>query len=343
MSIPKRLREAVVFVCDTGCRQAIENIKIICSSKVQQALNCVHGKKVHRHCTKPAFVRETTSVLLRRLLYRINQHVWRNNEHAVQYRISTGKRLAIRSEARDVLAPLCKAIAYYTEWGETKNQFECWADIPQLAKTINAAYVRDDAVMRYDAVYNALAMLEGMQAVMLVRDYDKNTKRFKLSRVFVLPVFFRMFGFSDEETRKLLDNNQAFLAKNSKSVELREKIWAPRVHDNTRAKIRGMANAKKLACLRKQFKVAPINDGKISASVIQLAATAKHDAFEGKSRFFSECSNLQHESMQLRAEFSPAEVYLLRIKLRRELGVLDDCDIEQALDQELRKLRQLRL
>lgn len=217
-------------------------------------LNCAQGKKVHRHCTKPAFVRETTSVLLRRLLYRISQHVWRNNEHAVQYRISTGKRLAIRSEARDVLAPLCKAIAYYTEWGETKNQFECWADIPQLAKTINAAYVRDDAVMRYDVVYNALEMLEGMQAVLLVRDYDYNTKRNKLSRVFVLPVFFRMFGFSDQETRKLLDNNQSFLAKNPKGMERREKIWAPRVNDSTRAKIRGMANAKKLACLRKQFK-----------------------------------------------------------------------------------------
>ena len=282
-------------------------------------------------------------MLLRRLLYRINQHAWRNNEYAIQYRISAGKRLAIRSEARDVLTPLCKAIAYYTEWGDTKNQFECWADIPQLAKTINAAYVRDDAVMRYDAVYNALEMLEGMQAVMLVRDYDKNTKRFKLSRVFVLPVFFRMFGFSDEETRRLLDNNQAFLAKNPKGVELREKLWAPRVNDSTRAKIRGMANAKKLACLRKQFKASPINDSKVSASVIQLAATANHASFEGKSRFFSERSNQQQESMQLRAEFSPAEVYLLRIKLRRELDALEDFDIELALDQELRKLRQLRL
>lgn len=298
---------------------------------------------MHRHCTKPAFVRETTSVLLRRLLHRINQHVWRNNEHAVQYRISTGKRLAVRSEARDVLTPLCKAIAYYTEWGETKNQFECWADIPQLAKTINAAYVRDDAVMRYDVVYNALEMLEGMQAVLLVRDYDYNTKRNKLSRVFVLPVFFRMFGFSDQETRKLLDNNQAFLAKNPKGMELREKLWAPRVNDSTRAKIRGMANAKKLACLRKQFKSSPINDSKVSASVLQLAASAKHETFEGKNRFFSERSDQQQQSMQLRAEFSPAEVYLLRIKLTREFGVLVNFDIEQALDQELRKLRQLRL
>lgn len=261
----------------------------------------------------------------------------------MQYRISTGKRLAVRSEARDVLTPLCKAIAYYTEWGETKNQFECWADIPQLAKTINAAYVRDDAVMRYDVVYNALEMLEGMQAVLLVRDYDYNTKRNKLSRVFVLPVFFRMFGFSDQETRKLLDNNQAFLAKNPKGMELREKLWAPRVNDETRAKIRGMANAKKLACLRKQFKAIPINDSKVSASVIKLAATAKHETFEDKSRFFSERSIQQQESMQLRAKFSPAEVYLLRIKLIRELGALGDADIEQSLDAELRKLRQLRL
>jgi hypothetical protein len=343
LSIPKRLREAVVFVCDTGCRLAIENIKIIYSGKVQQALSCAQGKKVHRHCTKPAFVRATTSVLLRRLIYRINQHVWRNNEHAIQYRISAGKRLAIRSEARDVLTPLCKAIAYYTEWGDTKNQFECWADIPQLAKTINAAYVRDDAVMRYDAVYNALEMLEGMQAVLLIRDYDKNTKRYKLSRVFVLPVFFRMFGFSEQETRTLLDNNQAFFAKKPKDVEQREKFWAPRINDTTRAKIRGMANAKKLACLRKQFKASSINDSKFSASVIQLAATASHDAFEGKNRFFSERSNLQQESMQLRAEFSPAEIYLLRIKLKGELSTLCDADIEQALDAELRKLRQLRL
>jgi hypothetical protein len=178
---------------------------------VQQTLSSGNTKKVHRHCTNPSFIRETTSVLLRRLIYRINQHVWRKNDHAIQYRISTGKRLAIRSEARDVLTPLCKAIACYTEWGETKNQFECWADIPQLAKTISAAYIRDDAVMRYDAVYNALEMLEGMQAVLLVRDYDKNIKRFKLSRVFVLPVFFKMFGFSDQETRKLLDNNQVVL------------------------------------------------------------------------------------------------------------------------------------
>jgi hypothetical protein len=298
---------------------------------------------VHRHCTNPSFIRETTSVLLRRLIYRINQHVWRKNEHAVQYRISAGKRLAIRSEARDVLTPLCKAIAYYTEWGETKNQFECWADIPQLAKTISAAYIRDDAVMRYDAVYNALEMLEGMQAVLLVRDYDKNTKRFKLSRVFVLPVFFKMFGFSEQETKKLLDNNQVVLAKNPKGMELREKIWAPRVDETTRAKIRGMANTKKVTWLRKKFKASTASDSKLPAPLSHLAAAANHESFENKNRYFSERSDSQQESVRLRLNFSPADVYSIRIKIKREYGSVSDFDIEQAVDDELRKLQQLRL
>lgn len=310
---------------------------------MQQALSAGNTKKVHRHCTNPSFIRETTSVLLRRLIYHINQHVWRKNDHAIQYRISAGKRLAIRSEARDVLTPLCKAIAYYTEWGENKNQFECWADIPQLAKTISAAYIRDDAVMRYDAVYNALEMLEGMQAVLLVRDYDKNTKRFKLSRVFVLPVFFKMFGFTAQETKKLLDNNQAVLARNPKGVGLREKIWAPHVNDGTRAKIRGMANAKKLAWLRKKFKESEINDSEVSASLSHLAAVANYESFENKNRYFSDRSDWQQESIQLRSKFSPADVYSIRIKLKREFGTLPDFEIEQAVDDELRKLQQLRL
>lgn len=308
---------------------------------MQKELNSGNAKKVHRHCTNPSFIRETTSVLLRRLIYRINQHVWRKNEYAIQYRISAGKRLAIRSEARSVLTPLCKAIAYYTEWGNTKNQFVCWADIPYLAKAIGAAYIRDDAVMRCDPVYNALEMLEGMQAVLLVREYDKNTKHFKLSRVVVLPVFFKMFGFTDQETKKLLDNNKAVLEKNPKGTKLREKLWAPNVNDSTRAKIRGMA-ANTLKWQRKKFNGSEINDSQISASVLHLATAANHESFENKNRYFSDRSEWEDESIRLRSKFAPAEVYLIKQKLMHELGSLPDFEIEQAVDDELRKLLQLR-
>ena len=94
---------------------------------------------------------------------------------------------------------------------------------------------------------------------------------------------------------------------------------------------------------RKKFNGSEINDSQISASVLHLATAANHESFENKNRYFSDRSDWLQESIQLRSKFSPADIYSLRIKLKREFSTLPDFEIEQAVDDELRKLQQLRL
>lgn len=313
-------------------------IKSVSTAAVQRTLAETNSKRIHRHCD-PSFIRETKNLLLRRLVYRIRMHNWRKNEHAIQYRISEGQRIAIRSEARETLTALCTAIAHYTEWGKTPNQFECWADAPYLAKVCNAAYVRDDSVMRYDVIYHALDILEGMQAVLVARDYDKNTKMWKLSRVFVLPAFFRMFGFSDKETKKMLIKNQAAMDKNPQGITVREKMWAAHLSDRTRASIRGRANSRKIDYMRKKFAPGAMNDDSAAASVVHLAAAAaNHESFVDGSKYLNDDVEAIQSSWALRQKFSPADVYMLQRKFRAEFSSFPDDEIEQIVDDELRKM-----
>ena len=214
-------------------------------------------QQTHMHCA-PKFLRTSSHVIVRRIHAAIEKHNWRDNPFAIEARLFAGQRLAIRSEARMTLKAVCKAIAYYTDYSPGTKQFECWANLPYLAKQVDAMYLVNDARVRYDTVYHALELLEKMQAVHLVKEYDRATKRNKLSRVFILPAFFRMFGFTDAEVRDLISANRKTMKKlPTYELEKISHIWGrDRCSPTEKAQIRGKAAAKKINWIQKHYQQA---------------------------------------------------------------------------------------
>jgi len=280
----------------------------------------------HMHCS-PSFLATSPHVIVRRLHAAIETHNWRQNPFANEARLFSGQRLAIRSEARITLKALCKAIAYFLDYIDGSKQFEVWANIPYLAKRIGAMYLVNDERIRYDVVYHALELLEAMQAVHLVRDYDHATKRFKLSRVFVLPAFFRMFGFTDKEVRSLIQANRATLAKlPAHELEKISSIWVSRRCTATeKAKIRGAAAQKKINWTQKHYKQ-PANDP-VNLSLINNLKGAVQ-ATGQRTDFTTSKESIQRA--RLRANISQAELFKLRQQLA-EPG-MTAVDIELAVD-----------
>lgn len=292
----------------------------------------------HRHCL-PSFRRTSSHVIVRRLHASIENHNWRQNPFAIEMRIQKGQRQAIRSEARETLKPLCKALAFYVDYSaDSQYQFECWANVPYLAKQINAMYLVDDELVRYDTVLNALEMLEDMQAVHLVRDYDHATKRHKLMRVFLLPTFFRMFGFSDKETGKLIQANRLAMSKlpaDQRSVL--SLMWAGSgVSEQTKAMIRSQTAAKKIKWTRRKYKNKAANDHVAMALVKGAAIGATPD---GGGRHRAASSDEAMASARLRENLSQAEIWGIRGKIQAEYGY-SGLELECAVDNYLRQ-RQL--
>jgi hypothetical protein len=296
--------------------------------------------KTHRHCL-PKFVRTPSLILARRLFARIDRHNWRQNEFAIQSRISNCQRVAIRSEKRETLHALCKALVFYTCFDPgSPRQFECWADIPFLAKQINAMYLVDDdglEVCRYDTVLNALAELQRMEAILCVREYCHLTKRNKLSRVFLMPVFFRMFGFKDSETYQLLKANRKSLELPAEKRERTEKLWAKRVGNGVRAQIRSKAAKRRIEQAQRKFSTLPVaNDHDVMRGVIkEITAAADHEAFE--RRFKTQATDGLEQRSRLRGRFSTADVYVLQAELRKAFPELIGEELERLVDDELKQ------
>lgn len=278
------------------------------------------------HC-HPAFLRTSPHVIVRRIHASIENHNWRQNSFAVEARLFSGKRLAIRSEARMTLKAVCKAIAFYVNYAPGTNQFECWANIPFLAKQIGAMYLVDDERVRYDTVYHALELLESMQAAHLVREYDRATKRNKLSRVFILPAFFRMFGFSDAEVRDLVRANKSSLAKLPEhELEKISHIWGRNQCSPTeKAQIRGKAAAKKINWTQKHYQQAG-NDHTHLELIQGLGKAVRVES----SRPVMKSSDESTRRARLRDGLSQAEIW--RLKSQLEAPGMTAADVDTALD-----------
>ncbi|MFT5179078.1 MAG: hypothetical protein ACI90R_002129 [Alteromonas macleodii] len=299
--------------------------------------------KVHRHCL-PTFVRSPKLILARRIFARIDRHNWRQNEYAIQSRLSNCRRVAIRSEKRETLHAICKALVFYTCFDpKSPHQFECWADIPFLAKQINAMYQVENSgyeYVRYDSVLNALKELESMEAVLCVREYCHISKRNKLSRVFLMPVFFRMFGFKDTETFELLKaNKKAMQLPEDKRVRT-EQLWAKRIGNGVRAQIRSKAAKRRIDQARRQFSGLPVaNDNDILSGVVkEMRDVTGHESFKGKLDLKPSKVDQFSDRETLRKFFSVGDLHFVRSKLVKDFPDVDGESLEMFIDDELRQL-----
>ncbi len=288
----------------------------------QKRLSC------HMYC-KPAFNRTSDFPLVRRAHAAIEKHDWRKNEYAIEARIAANQRLAIRSESRMTLKAVAKALVYYCCYRRGNNQFEVWADIPYLAKKIGAMYLVNDQRVRYDTVYNALEQLERMGVVMIARDYDKSTKRFKKSRIFVMPNFFRMFGLTDKEVAKLIAANQKYYEQQDNDVKSKmSALWGRnKLAESTKATIRGLANKRRLEWMRIKYKA--INDQVNTPVVREITNPALQTQ--------RPAANDIPERVRLRQDLPNAEEWKLQFEISRQNPHFTSEQVQIAIDDLLRK------
>lgn len=287
----------------------------------------------HMYC-EPAFNRTSEFPLVRRAHAAIEKHDWRKNEYAIESRIASNQRLAIRSEARMTMKAVAKAIVYYCCYRRGDNQFEVWADIPYLAKKIGAMYLVNDQRVRYDTVYNALSQFERMGALMLARDYDKSTKRFKKSRIFVMPSFFRMFGLTDKEVAKLIAGNQKHFDKQDSDIKSKmSALWGRnKLAESTKATIRGLANKRRLEWMRIKYKA--LND--------EVNAPLVREITNPGVQTQRPAANDIPERVRLRANLSKAEEWMLEVAISRANPTLTPDQVQEAIDNKLRERRPLK-
>lgn len=288
----------------------------------------------HRHCL-PKFNRTSSHVIVRRLHAAIENHNWRQNPFATEMRLQKGQRLAIRSEARETLTAVCKVIAYYTDYAvDSAHQFECWASPSYIAKQSNAMYLVDDSSVRYDTVNHALEKLEDMQAIHIERSYDKATKRNKPNKIYVMPVFFRMFSFNDKEISALIKANKEFLRKIPADAKSKlSHMWVgQRPGESVKTLIRGKAAAKKVEWMRKKFNPKAANDHAAMTLIKGQVAIARPDG-GGRHKATSSCETMA--SAKLRDGLSYAEIWRIRDEVAKNTGC-SGVALERAIDDYLR-------
>ncbi|MBO9492210.1 hypothetical protein J7384_17750 [Endozoicomonas sp. G2_1] len=138
------------------------------------------------------------------------------------------RRLSIRSEREETLNELLKAIFNTVEYSSEANHvLECMASVEELAKMIGQlhqyepGYDGENGQYRhgrksYDPVLGALHDLEAAKLILVVREFDKEAKQYKASRVFLCPLLFKELGLSGSDTKKLVSTKQRYDAKRKK-------------------------------------------------------------------------------------------------------------------------------
>lgn len=198
----------------------------------------------HRHCTPEYNKHYVNTPIIKRLGAIINKFDWHKCKPIMDLRRSGGsilmkvssqgakrfktlmpRRLKIRAEREETLTCLIKAIVNNVEYSpDARYIYECMLSIEELAKEIGQLHeykagYDDNGKYRhgrkaYDPVLGALEDLEASKMILVVREFDKETKQYKASRLFLTPTFFQSLGLTAKETKKMIAARNRYNAKN---------------------------------------------------------------------------------------------------------------------------------
>ena len=157
----------------------------------------------------------------------------------IRYRDIAPRRLSIRKERLEVLNSLLPLMLKYTNFDPDLNYlFECNRSIEQLAKELGmlnlypAAYDTNDInTTKYyhgrqscDPVRGALDDLEASNLIIVVREFDKQTSKYKMSRLFIRPSLFEALGLSISELNSRLEQHKKHLRKQGRKPSFKQNM-----------------------------------------------------------------------------------------------------------------------
>ncbi|WP_345855761.1 hypothetical protein [Shewanella algae] len=227
-----------------------------------------HSPKIHRHLA-PSFERQMIKLsLARRLDKAVSRYDFTrcpiyssarlNGGELIRQVFSDGskrvksippRRIRPRREREETSRCLMRAMLYYVDYDPTAQyMFEVQLSLEQLAKEIGQLYEYqpgydgDSGQYRYgrkscDPVRGAFDDWELAKMVVMVREFDHETKTYKATRIFLTPLFFKALGFHRKDMLEWGNEIKRHWAKNGKPQRTKRRSISSRIANIDRASL----------------------------------------------------------------------------------------------------------
>lgn len=184
-------------------------------------------------------------------------------------------RITIRSERRETYDALASAIFVNCDYNPDSDYlFEVMVSVEELAKQVGQLHVYESGRKSYDPVLHALLDWEKAKLIVIDRDKDPETKQWKAMRIWITAEFFKEFGFTVPEVRKMLTDYRRWMEKHGVRETNKER-YAKHILRLTKANIANLDNKHSLKNLLKKIKRLIIGDEELNREKAHIEQALK--------------------------------------------------------------------
>ncbi|MBD6984145.1 hypothetical protein G4168_17550 [Vibrio parahaemolyticus] len=253
------------------------------------------------------------------------------------------RRASIRLEREQTLDALARAMIYRADYDpDAPYLFEVKASVEELARMIGqlheyeAGYDGDNGQYRHgrkacDPVHGAVDDFEAADMIVVVREFDQESKTNKAKRIFFKPNFFKGFGLTMEDTRSMLSQARKWqeksgfikTAKQKRQAEVLRLAESDRVASLDRPSLRNL-----LARLKREFTGENKHTKRVMDAHHRLKDAEKRISEQRKQ---PQLSDTEMRLRQLQAQLPPVYVYQAKNEIKAEHGLTNGPEFDALL------------
>ncbi|MCG6410515.1 hypothetical protein K6U17_14935 [Vibrio fluvialis] len=299
--------------------------------------------------------------IARRLDALLSGHVWSKNRFIRKLRKEGGeikrrklsdgtwktktippRRLSIRLEREQTLDALTRAMIYRADYDpDAPYLFEVKASVEELAGMIGQlheyapAYDGEAGQYRHgrkacDPVHAAIDDFEAADMLVVVREFDAENKTYKAKRLFFKPNFFKGFGLSMDDTRKMLAASRKWQEKHGQLKSAKQKrrdefvrlAESDRVASLDRHSLRNM-----LARFKREFTGANKHTKREMDAHHRLKQAVKKATAEERD----DRSETEIKLRKVMQQIPPSSVYIAKQKIKQEHNLTSGPEFDNLL------------
>lgn len=242
------------------------------------------------------------------------------------------RRLSIRSEREQTLHALSRAMIFRADYDpDAPFLFEVKANVEELAKMIGQlhqyqpGYDGAEGQYRhgrtaYDPVLGALEDMEAADLIVLVREFDSQTKTHKAMRIFFKPNFFRGFGLTMEDTRTMLSRVRKWRVKNDLEKSAQKKRQSEYIRQKEQQRLATLERPS-LRNMLARYKREFLGENKASKRTANTNEHFNQAQKNAKRSSPTHDDSLRVELYSLVSQMPTAIVYDARKKIAQSLGL----------------------
>ena len=303
---------------------------MVIEQTIETRLNTDHHK-IHRRYI-PSFDGKVPNIVAaKRICAAIAVHDWNRNKSIYQLRCNDNMRITIRSERRETYNELASALFANCDYNpDSEYLFEVMCSVEELAKLVGQLHVYESGRKSYDPVLHALLDWEKAKLIVIDRDKDPETKQWKAMRIWITAEFFKEFGFSVPEMRKMLTDYRRWMEKHGVRETNKER-YAKHILRLTKANIANLDNKHSLKNLLKKIKRLIIGDEELKREKEHIEHALKEKAEQAKAAKPEVARPYYHAYVAWKNKQPMFNVIKLENEVRRDHPTLADEELYQRL------------